>query len=647
MADLRIRYPHAGRVDLISRTLFADPDSPFCRRFVGRLFSVPEVESLTIARAGAEIRYAPGRTLPGLVRRIADALEGNGGRGRDAGSLYLSPGVPLRVQRYGDVLSTWEVCHSLPGRFRMRHPSLRRHRRLADALLEELNGVPGVLGCRIGLYTGSLVVRHDPDRLGLDELLLRCEAALHTAGTRASDGAGLATFGVTGGLLGVAVAGHVVSTPLLAVAATLLVVANVDTFRRAWKALRAGSIDTDVLYSALLALTVLNGDLLSIAVMAWSVAVWPLFLDRRLARTRRALAGDQRSFASLVRVQRSGRELAVAVASLKPGDVTVVGAGALLPADGVVVEGAAAVDERSITGESGLADKAPGQPVYAGARVVTGRLVIEVTRAERDAVASEVRRRLLEAARIEPVGDALARRAAPPTLAPSARDAMTSGLGITSFVLAPNYSAAPGLGTPLDRSATLLACADAGFLVRGEAGLLRLAEVDAIVIDVGTGEPEMAALVTGLRARRIEQILLAPTDVSETAELLRQLRLKGRKVAFIGRADDLAAAREADVAIALGGLHVPPAEVSDVVLVSPRLVKTLDLLDLARIHAHEARLNRHLGVWPTLVAVGGAVALGFASLPCVLLTNVGALAVYWRGSGRLTKAEAVRHDHRP
>ena len=304
MTDLRIRYPHPGRVDLISPTLFTDPASPFCRRFVGRLFSVREVESLTIDGAGAEIRYAPGRTtLPRLARRITDALGRNGGRGLQAGSLYLGPPteIPVRVRRYGDVLSTWEICHSVPGRFRVRHPLLRRRRRLADALLEELNGVPGVLGCRISLYTGSLVVHHEPGRLGLDELLLRCEAALHKAEAPEAAGPGSATFGVTGALLGLAVAGHFVSTPLLAVSAAFLVVANVDTLRRAWKALRARSIDTDVLYSTMLALTVLYGDFLSIAVMAWSVAVWPLFLERRLARTRRALAGDQRSFASLTR----------------------------------------------------------------------------------------------------------------------------------------------------------------------------------------------------------------------------------------------------------------------------------------------------------------------------------------------------------
>lgn len=569
MHDLRIRYPQPGRVELASRTLFADPGNPFCRRFIGRLFSVREVESLTIGRAGAEIRYAPGRTtLPEIVRRIAGALAKTGGRDVVTKPLYLSPlpGVPVRVRRYGHVLSTWEIRHSLPGRFRLRHPALRPGRHgVADALVEELSAVPGVLACRTGRYTRSLLVLHDPRRLGRDELLRLCESALHKVEAREVDDSGLVGFGVGGALLGLAVAGHLTYPPLLAVSAALLVAANVGTFRRAWKAFRAGSVDTDVIYSALLALTVLSGDFLAIAVMAWSVAVWPLLLERRLSTTRQALGGVHRRLAQ----------------------------------------------------------------------------------AEPDAMATETLRRLLESAGLQPVSAPLGGRALPPPLAPSARRAMRTGLGMTTFALAPNY-ADPGLGTPLDRSATLLACADAGFLVRGEPALVRLAEVDAVAIDAAGDEPGIAALVNGLRARGIEQILLAPSsDTTDTARHLRRLRRAGFKVALIGHGDDLAAAREADVAIALGGPHLPPVEVADIVLVSPRAVEALDLLDLARIHAREARLSRHLGLWPTLLAAGGAFMLGLPTLHCVLLTNVGALTVYWRGSKRLGDAEADWRARQP
>jgi cation transport ATPase len=586
------------------------------------------------------------------MRRIGSAIAAEGGPSPASDELYLNAptGAPIRVHRYGSVLSTWEVRHDLPGRLRARHPSLRRRRGAAVAVVEELVGTPGILDCRIGLYTGSLLVVHDPRRIGRDDVLALCEAALHRAEARGPASPSLGRFSVGIALLTLAIAGHVAYTPLLVLCAVVLVSVNVDTFRRAVKSARAGSVDVDVTYSTLLLLTILSGDFLSIALMAWSVAAWPLLLDRRLAATRQALAGDRQRLATLVPIRRNGLELTAPVAALTAGDVAIVAAGGTLPADGVVIEGAAAIDERRITGEAGVADKAVGQPVYAGARVLTGRVAIEVTRSERDAVGTEIRRRLLESARYEPVsatpGAVLAKRAAPPALALSAVGAMTGGLGTAIAILAPNYSSAPGLSTPLDRSATLMACAEAGLLVRDEAALIRLAQVDAAVIHAGADEAEATALADELRVRGIEPFVLGAGTAS--APLVRRLRRKGGKVAVIGGSDDdPAGAQAADVAIARGGLHLPSVDTADVVLVAPRLGRTLDLLDLARLHARETRLNRHLGVWPNVLAVGGAFVLGFASLHCTLLSNLGALIVYWRGSGRLSTAEAVWRARRP
>jgi cation transport ATPase len=334
-----------------------------------------------------------------------------------------------------------------------------------------------------------------------------------------------------------------------------------------------------------------------------------------------------------------------------------VEAGATFPADGVVLEGLASVDERWITGEPGMADKKPGQPVYASARVATGRLVIEVTRTEDDSMASEMRRRVLEATRVTPddatPGHALANRAAPPVLAFSAIGGLTGGLGTSIAVLAPNYCAAPGLN-PLHRSSTLLGCADAGFLVRDAAALSRLAVADAVVVAVAVGESEAEALVSGLRARGIERILLLsppgavdPAAMAGRVRVLRKLRRDGVRAVLIGHGDDPIAASEADVAIALGGSSLPAADAADVVLVSPRLGRTLELLDLARAHAREARLNHRLGLWPNVLAVGSALMVGSPSLFSSALTNLGALAVYWRGSQRLSGAEAGWRANRP
>ena len=66
-----------------------------------------------------------------------------------------------------------------------------------------------------------------------------------------------------------------------------------------------------------------------------------------------------------------GVERTVAVEELAVGDILIVRAGEAIPADGVVMEGTAAVDESAITGEPIAVEKGPGSKV-TGATISTG-----------------------------------------------------------------------------------------------------------------------------------------------------------------------------------------------------------------------------------------------------------------------------------
>ena len=70
----------------------------------------------------------------------------------------------------------------------------------------------------------------------------------------------------------------------------------------------------------------------------------------------------------------------VPVAALREGDVLLVRPGARVPADGAVRDGASAVDESMLTGESNPVEKRAGDPVSAGTINVSGSLRMEVSR---------------------------------------------------------------------------------------------------------------------------------------------------------------------------------------------------------------------------------------------------------------------------
>src|SRR5205085_2687818 len=77
----------------------------------------------------------------------------------------------------------------------------------------------------------------------------------------------------------------------------------------------------------------------------------------------------------------AGGEREVEVAALRPGMQMVVRPGTLVPTDGRVLEGASAVDESMISGESVPVEKSAGDEVVGGTLNAGGRLVVGTGRA--------------------------------------------------------------------------------------------------------------------------------------------------------------------------------------------------------------------------------------------------------------------------
>ena len=80
----------------------------------------------------------------------------------------------------------------------------------------------------------------------------------------------------------------------------------------------------------------------------------------------------------------------VAVTALRQGDVVVVRHGETLPVDGEVVDGAAALDESMLTGESLPVAKRVGDSVYAATRNQDGMLKVRATGVGGDTQLAEI-----------------------------------------------------------------------------------------------------------------------------------------------------------------------------------------------------------------------------------------------------------------
>jgi len=89
-------------------------------------------------------------------------------------------------------------------------------------------------------------------------------------------------------------------------------------------------------------------------------------------------------------VVRNGQETRVPLDTIQPGDLVRVVPAERLGVDGRIVEGASALDESTLTGESLPVDKTVGDEVFAGALNHRGTLLIQATRPSSESMLSKI-----------------------------------------------------------------------------------------------------------------------------------------------------------------------------------------------------------------------------------------------------------------
>ena len=187
----------------------------------------------------------------------------------------------------------------------------------------------------------------------------------------------------------------------------------------------------------------------------------------------------------------------IPIAELRVGDVVLVRPGEGMPADGIVRQGASAVDEAMITGESRPVEKSEGERVIAGTVNGAGSLRVEVTGTGEGTALAGIMRLVEQAQSSRSRAQALADRAAfALTLIALGAGAVTlvAWLAIrpgdpafaiervvTVLVIACPH--ALGLAIPLVIAISTTLGARNGLLVRDRRGLEEARMLDAVVFD--------------------------------------------------------------------------------------------------------------------------------------------------------------------
>ena len=304
---------------------------------------------------------------------------------------------------------------------------------------------------------------------------------------------------------------HLTPWTEFALALPVQLIAGARFYVGAWKVLRAGSGNMDVLvvmgttaafgYSLYLLLTLGNGVAGQLYFEASAVIITLVLLGKVLeARAKRGTTAAIRALMDLrpatARVKRGDDVIEIPVDQVKEDDIVLIRPGEKVPVDGIIEDGASELDEALLTGESLPVARQLGDPVTGGSINGTGLLTVCATRVGEDSTLARIIRLVENAqsgkAPVQRLVDRVAAVFVPIVIGIATvtfagwlvtGGTFEQGLIAAVSVLVIACPCALGLATPTAIVTGTGAAARAGILIKDVEALERAHRVDTVIFD--------------------------------------------------------------------------------------------------------------------------------------------------------------------
>lgn len=427
------------------------------------------------------------------------------------------------------------IVHAIAGRARLRLRRLRHDAAFGRALSLALGQILGVRSVRIARGASSVIVEHDPQLLGIEAIVRAAsELALIAPPPRAlapapsearpRDSAPAAMtvaesrrplyLSSAGIFLAITAGGF---APL--VSYPLIFVTSIPIFKRAWGALtQRRRPNIDLLDCLAVVAAVATGDVINATGIVWLVSLGDYIRDLTQARARRAIRDLLDYEKEVCWVVRGDTKVQIPVAEVSVGDVVVIYTGSVIPVDGIVVDGAAIVDQQVLTGESMPIAKKVDDRCFAATVIQDGKLYLRADHVGADTKAASTVRLIEDApsyeTRMQNYAELMADRLVGPALGCSALVYLvTADINRMAAILTIDFGTGPRVSAPTTVLSAMNAAARRGILFKGGAHIERLAKVSTVIFDkTGTltrGVPEITDVIVHDRLTEREAITLA------------------------------------------------------------------------------------------------------------------------------------------
>ena len=128
----------------------------------------------------------------------------------------------------------------------------------------------------------------------------------------------------------------------------------------------------------------------SVGMILTLITLGKYFESRAKKKTTDAIVGLMDLSPKTAITVRDGKEVEIAASDIDVGDVLVVKAGSIVPADGIIIEGNAAIDESSLTGESVPSEKTVGDSIIGATVSKSGYFKMKAEKVGSDTALSQI-----------------------------------------------------------------------------------------------------------------------------------------------------------------------------------------------------------------------------------------------------------------
>ncbi|MCB0129119.1 MAG: heavy metal translocating P-type ATPase, partial [Caldilineaceae bacterium] len=298
------------------------------------------------------------------------------------------------------------------------------------------------------------------------------------------------------------IAGTLFFPPLRLLSLPSVLYSLIPIYQDAYRSARAGKFDVNILYAATQSLVVGRGYLLPANLGAFYYFLSHKLLIMAENRFEVQLQGLFGQLPTIIHKISDGTEVTCPLAEIAAEDLIAVYAGETIPVDGMVIAGAATVDQQRLTGEAQPAEKGAGDRVYASTIVLAGALHVRVTEAGTTTLVAQIGTILAQTTAVnvdrELWGKRFNDQLVLPLVALGGLSTPFVGLEGAQAIIDGHPQRRMNISTALCALNYLGAAANADILVKDGRALELLHQVDTVVFDkTGTltfAEPHVAQI---------------------------------------------------------------------------------------------------------------------------------------------------------